>query len=94
MSANPKGAKSRVHTRHHRRYRSSGIERYMLEARTDVLYEGVKSVEQLRKRFRDFAADDKIWSIIQTIHDNVQNGNKTFDALEKRCKEIARRPIQ
>lgn len=90
-------SKTRVRVRsvgRRRRYRPAGIERYALESRMEPLYVNCRSVPELRKRFQQFANDDALWKIIEQVHDNSRNRDKTLDALEKRCKEIARRPIQ
>jgi len=85
-----KAVRTRI-THRRRRYRPAGIDRYLLEGQMESLYDKCKTVEDLRNRFRDFAADNQIWSIIQKLHDEVAQRNKTLDALAKRCREIGGR---
>lgn len=80
--------KTRVHIRRrlHRRY-STGIDRYGIEARLAPMYDGVRTVPELRERFRQLVETDAIWDAIAGIQQSSKSQDDSLHALECAVKD-------
>lgn len=73
---------------HRMRRRGGTINQYQIESRMEPLFHGVKTVEELRARFRAFVANEQVWRDIDAIISSDRQQEKNLAAFEKTCLKI------
>ena len=84
-----KRIRRRVHRRH---YRENGIDRYVLERYFSPIYDGVKTVADLRERYRKFVENDSIWVSIESVRSIATDEQKSLHSLEATIRRVFATP--